>query len=131
MPLSRLSPKRTARTAAVALALLVALGTATPAYAQADAPARADALAESCDRVEGTIQVADDARNMQAMAKVTHEQASEAALAALPGATVQDTDLEEEDGYLVYEVDLVMNGQEHDAYVDAGSGAVLCMERED
>ena len=128
MLLSRLSPKHTA---AFALAFLVTLGTATSAHAQADTLTRANAPAESCDRVEGTIQVADDAPNMQAMAKITLEQASEAAIAALPGATVQDTDLEEEDGYLVYEVDLALNGQEHEAYVDAGSGAVLCMERED
>lgn len=108
-----------------AMALLVTLGLATVAHAQTEVQV------ESCDRIQGTIQVADDAPNKQAMTEITPEQAGEAAVAALPGATVQDIDLEEEDNYLVYEVDLVLNGQEYEAYVDAGSGAVLCMERED
>lgn len=116
------SPFQTLKTltATAALALLLTLG-ASSVYAQSD----------DCDRIEGTVQVADDDADMTAMAEITPEQAGEAAVAALPEATIQDTDLEEEDGYLVYEVDLILNDQEHDAYVDAGSGEVLCMERED
>lgn len=105
-----------------ALALLLALGS-TSAVAQTN-------VQDDCDRLQGTVQVADDAPNKEELAEVTHEQAAEAALAALPGASVQDTDLEEEDGFLVYEVDLILDRQEHEAYVDAGSGAVLCMERD-
>lgn len=110
--------------ATAALAFLLTLGLAPMAHAQAD-------VQDDCDRIQGTIQVADDAPNMNEMAQVTPEQAAEAAVAALPGATIQDTDLEEEDNYLVYEVDLLLNDQEHEAYVDAGSGAILCIERDD
>lgn len=105
------------------LALILVFGSA-PAVAQAE-------IQDDCDRIQGTVRVADDAQNTADLARVTHEQAAEAAVAALPGATVQDTDLEEEDGFLVYEVDLLLDRQEYEAYVDAGTAEVLCMERED
>ena len=55
---------------------------------------------------------------------------------AVPGATVTDVDLDEEDGFLVYEIDLWQDGGpgagpvEFDVTVDAGSGDVLCTERD-
>ena len=104
------------------LALLLTIGSAT-AFAQTT-------VQDDCDRIQGTVQVADDAPDKRALARVTHEQAAETAVAALPGATVQDTDLEEEDGFLVYEVDLLLDRQEYEVFVDAGSGAVLCIERD-
>ena len=39
-------------------------------------------------------------------------------------------DLDEEDGFLVYDVDLRTDTEEVDVTVDAGSGAVLRIERE-
>jgi len=107
---------------AATLAVFLALGS-TSAVAQVS-------VQDNCPRLQGTIQVDDDAPNKAELARVTHERAAEIALAALPGATVQDTDLEEEDGFLVYEVDLILDRQEYEAYVDAGSGEVLCLERD-
>lgn len=108
------------------LALTGLLGVAPLAHAQS-----ADSLS-SCDPVQGTIQVADDDDpDAAALAKVTADQARETALQAVPGATVTDVDLEEEDGFLVYEVDLRDGTTEYDLIVDAGSGAVLCTERDD
>ncbi len=107
---------------AATLAVFLALGS-TGAVAQVS-------VQDDCSRLQGTIQVADDAPNRAELTRITHEQAAEAALAALPGATVQDTDLEEEDGFLVYEVDMILDRQEYEAYVDAGSGNVLCLERD-
>lgn len=104
------------------LTVLLALGS-TSAVAQVG-------VQDDCNRLQGTVQVADDAPNKAELARVTPDQAAEAALAVLPGATVQDTDLEEEDGFLVYEVDLILDRQEYEAYVDAGSGEVLCLERD-
>lgn len=121
-PLSKM-PQTLAATAT--LAILLALGSSTAAYAQTDIQV------DACNQIVGTVEVADDAPDKQALAEVTAEQAGQAAVAALPGSTITETDLEEEDGYLVYEVDLVLNDQEHEAYVDAGSGEVLCLERED
>lgn len=90
-----------------------------------------DAGDDPCDDLQGTIQVADDATNMTELARVSEAQARDAALATLSGANVTEIDLDEEDGYLVYEVDLTVNNEEHEVYVDAGSGDVLCSERED
>ena len=49
---------------------------------------------------------------------------------AAPGATVTGLDLDEEDGYLVYDVELTQDRTEFDVVVDAGSGEVLCSERD-
>lgn len=83
-----------------------------------------------CAQIQGTIPVADDAPVDPAMAQVSREAAESAALRTVPDATVVDTDLEEEDGFLVYEVDLVQDRVEYDVIVDAGSGEVLCSERD-
>lgn len=87
---------------------------------------------DDCGPIQGTIQVADDApyTTKMELARITEAQAREVALGVVAGATVQDVDLDEEDGFLIYEVDLVQDGQEHDVYVDAGSGEVLCTERD-
>lgn len=55
-------------------------------------------------------------------AKITIEQAKAAALAANPGATVIKTELDNENGALVYGVEL-SNGA--DVKVDTGAGAIL------
>ncbi|HLT46417.1 MAG TPA: PepSY domain-containing protein [Rubricoccaceae bacterium] len=102
--------------------LVLVVGLSATAAAQAT---------EDCGPIQGTITVADDASDFAAMAQVTEAQAQEAALGAVAGATVVDVDLEEEYGFLVYEVDLTLDGQEREVYVDAGSGAVLCVETED
>ena len=80
--------------------------------------------------VQGTIAVAPDARITPDMARVTEADARATTLRAVPGATVTEIDLEEEDGFLVYDVDLVAGAVETDVTIDAGSGAVLCTERD-
>ncbi len=55
-------------------------------------------------------------------AKVTIEQAKAAALAANPGATVVKAELDNENGALVYSVELSTGA---DVKVDAGNGAIL------
>jgi len=60
-------------------------------------------------------------------ATITPEEAEAAALAANPGATVIDVELENENGALVYEVELD-NGLE--VMVDASDGAILGTEQE-
>lgn len=115
------SPKLMTLAAALALVAVFAVGTAGTVQAQSD----------PCDTIEGTIQVADDAPNMEELTQVTEDQARDAAIATMAGANVTEIDLDEEEGYLVYEVDLTLNNEEHEAYVDAGSGEVLCTQRED
>lgn len=65
---------------------------------------------------------ADEASALAGQARISLDQAKAAALAANPGATVVKAGLDNENGALVYSVEL-NNGS--DVKVDAGSGAVL------
>ncbi len=63
-----------------------------------------------------------EAAALAGQAKISIEQAKSAALAANPGATVVKAELDNENGALVYSVEL-SNGA--DVKVDAGNGAIL------
>jgi uncharacterized membrane protein YkoI len=69
---------------------------------------------------------ADEAAALQAKATITSTQAEEAALAANPGTTIVKTELDNENGVLVYSVEL-SNGL--DVKVDAGNGKILHTEQ--
>lgn len=71
--------------------------------------------------VDGMNEV-DEATALQAKATITAAEAEAAALAANPGAKVVKSELDNENGVLVYSVELD-NGA--DVKVDAGNGAVL------
>jgi uncharacterized membrane protein YkoI len=64
----------------------------------------------------------DEVTALAGMATITVEQAKTAALAANPGTTVGKAELDNENGVLVYSVEL-SNGS--DVKVDAGNGAIL------
>jgi uncharacterized membrane protein YkoI len=68
----------------------------------------------------------DEAAALQALAKISADQAKAAALAANPGATAKKVSLESENGVLVYAVELA-NGVE--VKVDAGNAKVLHTEQ--
>jgi len=71
----------------------------------------------------------DETSTLQALAKITPEQARDAALAAFPGATVASVELDNENGSLVYSVHLTDNsGKAWDVKIDAGDGVVLHKE---
>jgi uncharacterized membrane protein YkoI len=80
--------------------------------------------------IEGTIPVQEGA-DYAALAKITADQARTAALAEAPGVTFDESELDEEDGYLVYEVEVTRNGQEMEITVDAGDGSILRTENDD
>ncbi len=125
--------------AAVGLALIALVAFVTPALMKPPTPAAPSMAtttptpqtmpAPDC-RVEGTIPIADDAPIPPGLARITAAEAEDAALAAVPGATLTDLDLDEEDGFLVYEIDLAVTGAEVDVIVDAGDGEVLCIDRD-
>jgi uncharacterized membrane protein YkoI len=69
---------------------------------------------------------ADEAAALQVKATITSAQAEAAALAANPGTTVVKTGLDNENGVLVYSVEL-NNGM--DVKVDAGNGNILHTEQ--
>jgi len=69
---------------------------------------------------------ADEAAALQAMATISSAEAEAAALAANPGTTVVKTELDNENGVLVYSIEL-SNGM--DVKVDAGNGKILHTEQ--
>jgi len=71
-----------------------------------------------------------DEKAMAALARITSEEAAAIARRARPG-TVVETELEEEDGYLVWEVEVVAGDKELKLKIDAGDGRVLGIEREE
>ncbi|MCO7220061.1 PepSY domain-containing protein [Klenkia sp. PcliD-1-E] len=65
---------------------------------------------------------------LQALATVTQAQAEQAALAAVPGS-VTETDLDAENGYVVYSVEVNgADGTVTEVTVDAGNGSVLAQQ---
>jgi uncharacterized membrane protein YkoI len=68
---------------------------------------------------------------LQSLATVSQQQAEQAALAAVPG-TAAETDLDEENGFVVYSVEVDgADGTVTEAVVDAGSGQVLAHQAQD
>jgi len=115
---------RAERLGSLALFLIAAsltmLATTVPAFAQDhhDAP------------ITGSIRVERGA-HLKALAKITPEQARKAALSRMPDATIKEIELDREDGYLVYDVDLISDGEGQEVLIDAGNGAVLRTEADD
>lgn len=92
---------------------------------------------EQSPNLHGSIQVpentqsqseADESAALQHLAKITQDQARQAALQANPGTAVKQAELGDENGSLIYDVELP-NGM--DVKVDAGNGQVLATEKAD
>jgi uncharacterized membrane protein YkoI len=63
------------------------------------------------------------------MAKISLEEATQAALARVPASALK-SELEDENGYLVYGIEVVSSDRSvTDVKVDAGTGAVLALEQ--
>jgi uncharacterized membrane protein YkoI len=74
---------------------------------------------------------ADEAAALRSLAKISPDQARDAALAAVPG-TAGEVELENENGNVVYGVEITdASGAKFDVKVDAGNGSVLHQERDD
>lgn len=72
---------------------------------------------------------ADEAKALASQATISAEQAQTAALAQFPGATVHQVKLDDENGTVVYSVELTdASGQGHDVKVDATNGTVVKAE---
>jgi uncharacterized membrane protein YkoI len=79
---------------------------------------------EAEDRAEGA-----ESERLKSLARITPEQAQSAALAQVPG-TVKKVELENEDGNVVYGVEIKTAKGESDVKVDAGDGRVLHVEQD-
>lgn len=111
----------------------------TPSLPQAQTEGQADAgpdeqaaSYDSAIRVDGAqyggLSEADEATALGGLATITPEQAKTAALQAHPGTTALKVELDNENGALVYSVELD-NGM--DVKVDAGTGAILGADQEE
>lgn len=69
-----------------------------------------------------------ESSHLQSLAKITPEQATSAALAQVSG-TVKKVELENEDGNVVYGIEIQNADGGHDVKVDAGNGKVLQVEK--
>lgn len=82
-------------------------------------------------RITGTIPVAEQAEAAYPdMAKISLNQAMQDAVAAVPGRVLK-AGLDDEDGFLVYGIEVV--GQDQtvtDVKIDAGSGKVLALRKD-
>ena len=66
----------------------------------------------------------------EGLARIDRAAAEKAALGAVPGE-VKETELENENGFVVYEVEVAgKDGELHEVVVDAGNGKVLAQEVE-
>jgi uncharacterized membrane protein YkoI len=96
----------------------------SPTQAVAQGPNNGSATVDEAQYSEDDLK--DIAAALQNNATITSAQAEAAALSANPGTTVAKTELDNENGVLVYSVEL-SNGM--DVKVDAGSGKVLQTEQ--
>ena len=74
-----------------------------------------------------------DRNALQERARVSAEDARATALAAVPGGKVVESELEDEDGRLIYSFDIEAADGTHDVEIDAITGQVLqsALENED
>jgi hypothetical protein len=74
---------------------------------------------------------ADDAK-LLAKAKVTKEQAQKTALEKVPGGTIKEGELEEENGKLIWSFDIAKEGTKNitEVNIDAITGAVIAVDVE-
>jgi uncharacterized membrane protein YkoI len=79
---------------------------------------------EAKDRAEGG-----ESERLKSLARITPEQAQASALAQVPG-TVKKVEIENEDGNVVYGVEIKTANGESDVKVDAGDGRVLHIEQD-
>ncbi len=80
-----------------------------------------------------SVSEADEAKSLEGLAKISPADAEQAALAVVPGGTVNGAAaLENENGSVVYEVDVTgSDGTQHEVKVDAGTGDVLAQDNGD
>jgi uncharacterized membrane protein YkoI len=110
--------------------VITAAGAGKMALAANQTPgARSGAVQNANDQVPTyacSIKVPEpEPRDLSSLAKIKADQAMAAAQAAFPGAAVKKVELDNENGCLVYSLELSNGGE---VLVDAGNGAVLRRE---
>jgi len=134
--------------AAVALAGGVGVAAASGPSGTQDTP-KVNSQAEEAEGTEeqepalnGSVQVAEEevageseqqeSARLSSQATTTQQDAEQAALDAVPGGTVSGSELGNENGSLIWEVEVTKaDGSQVEVKVDAGNGKVLAQEAED
>jgi uncharacterized membrane protein YkoI len=139
--------RKTITTSALAVGVLVGsaglanamTSSGSPAQ-QVPAPPAADGDQDQDPMLDGSIQLAEsegrseaeESSSMAALATITDAEATEAAVAANPDATVDAVELGNENGSVVFEVTMTdSSGASLEVKVDAGNGTVLAQESGD
>ncbi len=87
-------------------------------------------IAKATQQLNGSIKITNDNEaNYANLSKVTLDQAIASALKAQPGKIIK-AELENEDGYLVWGVEIASNNQINEVKVDAGNAKVLKTEKD-
>ncbi|MCY3413736.1 MAG: PepSY domain-containing protein [Candidatus Heimdallarchaeota archaeon] len=82
--------------------------------------------------IKGSIPVDEDySGDFSSLATITQQEAEQAALAYTTGGSVVSSELENENGYLVWKVVVSFGDVNYDVLVDAGNGSVLACEVSD
>jgi uncharacterized membrane protein YkoI len=96
------------------------------------------ALAAGCasqrgvSREVGGVKIQEDKEGLWARATLPPDSAIKIALDRVPGGTITEAELEEEDGRLIYSFEIKVAGKsgEDEVHVDAATGEVLKVEHE-
>jgi uncharacterized membrane protein YkoI len=107
-----------------AMVVMALLGVAGVAYANSGGSAD-----EGDGSYKGSVAAPpENGPSLQELARIDRGAAEKAALDAVPG-TVKETELEAENGSVVYGVEVAGNdGKTHDVKVDAGNGEILSQQ---
>lgn len=91
----------------------------------------APAETEANDATETSQSDAAEAKQLESLAKIDQAAAEKAALDAVPGE-VQQTELDNENGSVVYSVEILgQDGKFQEVVVDAGDGKILAQQAEE
>lgn len=74
------------------------------------------------------VQVKEQKAGLLAQATIKPDSAQKIALASVPGAKITEVEIEEEQGRLVYEVELAGQDGEREVYVDAKTGEIVTFQ---
>lgn len=95
------------------------------------APEGSDPEGSDTEGSDSEASEAEEAKGLQSLATITPEQAAAAALAVVPG-TAGDVELDNENGFVVYSVEVTgADGSIVDVKVDAGNSTVLAQDTDD
>ena len=69
--------------------------------------------------------IEEEQEGLLARAKISAESARQTALSKFPGGQITESEIEEEDGRLIYSFDLEVNGEKAEVEIDAVTGEVV------